>query len=521
MHNHAVVVFLKNPVSGTVKTRLAADIGNDEAVRIYRKLVAATLENLPWQEARIIIAFSPCSEEQAIRAWLAPFVPPGATIAFLAQVDGDLGQRMAAAVAESVDLGHSSITLVGTDCPELSLPHYHAAWDKLIDHDAVFGPAWDGGYYLLALKGMTPYLFEGIPWSASNTLDESLTAAGRKHLRTALLEPLRDIDTIADLTDTHIMDDSLILLAPIYQERVWGGRTLETLYGRTLPEPETPYGESWEVVDREEAQSIVTNGPFAGKSLNDLWQKHREEAFGPTAVAWECDQFPILVKILDARDKLSIQVHPPADIAPSLHDEPKTEMWYIVDADPDAKLYVGLKEGVTRDAFERGLDQGATASQVHALSPKAGEFIFIPSGRLHAIGAGLLIFEIQQNSDTTYRVFDWNRMGLDGNPRQLHIEESMKCIDFADVAPTMTPAQGELLVDCEYFNVQIKTIPQGGSGTIASNGEFAIAAVAAGSIEVDGRIFSNGDFFLIPACADGCRSVTSAPGADVLITRLP
>jgi mannose-6-phosphate isomerase len=521
MPNHAVVVFLKYPEPGKVKTRLSEDVGETEAVRIYRELVTTTLGKLPWNEAHIIVCFSPPNAERKIRDWLAPSIPHGAAPHFSPQADGDLGQRMAAAVTDAFDRGHGTVTLVGTDCPGLSLPHYRAAWDKLIDHDAVFGPALDGGYYLLALKGNAPYLFEGIPWSASDTLDESLRAAGRANLRTALLEPLRDIDTIADLTDAPIMDDSLILLAPIYQERVWGGRTLETLYSRALPEPETPYGESWEVVDREEAQSIVSNGRFAGKSLNELWRKHREEVFGPAAAAWECDRFPILVKILDARDKLSIQVHPPADIAPSLHGEPKTEMWYIVDADPDAELYVGLKEGVTHDAFERGLDQGATASQVHALSPQAGEFIFIPSGRLHAIGAGLLIFEIQQNSDTTYRVFDWNRMGLDGKPRQLHIEESMQCIDFSDVEPTMTPAQGDLLVDCEFFNVQKKSIPQGGATTITSNGEFAIVAVAAGNIEIDGRTISNGDFFIIPACVKGCRSVASASGADVLVTRLP
>ncbi|MEZ5325051.1 MAG: TIGR04282 family arsenosugar biosynthesis glycosyltransferase [Verrucomicrobiales bacterium] len=523
MNDHAVVVFLKSPEPGKVKTRLAADIGDARAAEIYQKLVAATLANLPWEKAQIIITFTPAAAEQKIRDWLAPFIPPHASTRFSPQVDGDLGQRLAAAAKDALDGGHQTVTLTGTDCPDLTPFHFEQAWALLSvgDTGAVFGPALDGGYYLVALKENAPYLFHNIPWSTSDTLSESLMAAGRANLKTALLEPLRDIDTIADLTDTHIMDDSLILLAPIYQERVWGGRTLETLYHRELPTPDAPYGESWEVVDRAEAQSIVTGGRFAGKSLNALWQNHREEVFGPTAAGWECDRFPILVKILDARDKLSIQVHPPADIAPMLSGEPKTEMWYIVDADENAELYVGLKKGVTRDSFERGLDHGATASQVHAISPKAGEFIFIPSGRLHAIGAGLLIFEIQQNSDTTYRVFDWNRVGLDGSPRQLHIEESMKCIDFSDIEPDMTAAQGDLLVACDYFNVQKKAINSGTAQTIAAPGEFVIIAVAAGSIEMEGRTFTNGDFFIIPACLTGSREVTSATGAEILITRLP
>ena len=163
-----------------------------------------------------------------------------------------------------------------------------------------------------------------------------------------------------------------------------------------------------------------TSAPVGGAPHAEVWfgAHHRHPSWVvvdgarvPCTEVAGLAQPTFLVKLLAASAPLSIQVHPPADIAPSLHGEPKTEMWYIVDADPDAELYVGLKEGVTHDAFERGLDQGATASQVHALSPQAGEFIFIPSGRLHAIGAGLLIFEIQQNSDTTYRVFDWNAHG--------------------------------------------------------------------------------------------------------------
>ena len=186
---------------------------------------------------------------------------------------------------------------------------------------------------------------------------------------------------------------------PLYKEKVWGGRHLESVYGRNLA-GDAAYGESWELVDREDDQSVVADGAWEGRSLHDLWKDHREEVFGEALVAHPSPRFPLLVKILDATDDLSIQVHPPAPVAEALRGEPKTEMWYVARAEPGAKLYVGLRRGVDREAFEKGISEGQTRCQVHALEPKAGEFIFIPSGRLHAIGAGLLIYEIQQNRGT-------------------------------------------------------------------------------------------------------------------------
>ena len=153
-------------------------------------------------------------------------------------------------------------------------------------------------------------------------------------------------------------------------ERVWGGRELERVYGRHLPNPDRPFGESWEIVDRGKEQSIVDQGPFSGTSLHDLWANHREEIFGPGFL--DHPRFPILIKVLDARDYLSIQVHPPADLAAGLGGEPKTEMWVIADCDPGAKLYVGLKHGVTREDFEQSIEDGTVADRVHAITPKAG-----------------------------------------------------------------------------------------------------------------------------------------------------
>ena len=222
---------------------------------------------------------------------------------------------------------------------------------------------------------------------------------------------------------------------PIFKERVWGGRSLERLYQKALPAG-VPIGESWEITDRPEGVSRIANGPLAGRDLRWLMENHAKELLGGAAPAGQ-GRFPLLIKILDAREKLSLQVHPPAPVAARLGGEPKTEMWYVAEAGPGAELYAGLKPGVSREAFEEGVRQGTVAECLHRRFVQAGDALFLPSGRVHAIGAGLVIFEVQQNSDTTYRVFDWNRVGLDGKPRALHIQESLASIDFNDFEPRL------------------------------------------------------------------------------------
>ena len=227
----------------------------------------------------------------------------------------------------------------------------------------------------------------------------------------------------------------------------------------------------------------------------------------------------MLIKILDARDDLSIQVHPPAEIAPDLGGEPKTEMWYIADAEPDAKLYLGMKEGISREDFQQAIENGTVDQVVHAISPKAGDSIFIPSGRLHAIGAGLLIYEIQQNSDTTYRVFDWNRMGLDGSPRQLHVEESMQCIDFTDIEPTMDSPKGNCLASCSYFQVDQLKLSANSKVTNPSPERFSILTVVTGVLKSsNGQRYKTGDFILLPRSAE---PLTTESDALILQTIIP
>lgn len=291
---------------------------------------------------------------------------------------------------------------------------------------------------------------------------------------------------------------SPITFAPIYKERIWGGRQLETIYRRVLPASEIPFGEAWEIVDREDAQSIVAGGEFSGKSLNDLWKNQREEIFG--IGLQDSEHFPLLIKILDAADDLSIQVHPPADIAEQLGGEPKTEMWFIADCEPDAKLYVGLKKGVTKESFEKAIAEGSVADQIHEIVPKKGQSIFIESGRLHAIGAGFLIHEIQQNSDTTYRVFDWNRTDSEGNPRDLHVTQSLACIDFNDIEPEMD--QGGVkscspttLARCAHFTTTLHHLETGEKISNPTPDRFSLITIISGSLE---NKYPKGQTLLLP-----------------------
>jgi mannose-6-phosphate isomerase len=300
-----------------------------------------------------------------------------------------------------------------------------------------------------------------------------------------------------------------LIFEPVFKERVWGGRELARLYVKPLP-PGKTIGESWEISDRPGDASVIANGPLAGKTLRWLMEHHAAEILGDAKPATE-GRFPLLCKILDAREKLSLQVHPPAARAKELKGEPKTEMWFIADAAPDASLYVGLKQGVTRVEFERKISDGSVADCFHRIPVRAGDVMFLPSGRVHAIGAGLVIFEIQQNSDTTYRVFDWNRVGLDGQPRELHIPQSLASIDFNDFEPKLVPAhyrqasnfKFRQLVEDPLFTVQEMVFENAGSVKLAGQFLRIIALVKGAATVADGGGIAEqlrpGGFCLVPA----------------------
>jgi mannose-6-phosphate isomerase len=294
---------------------------------------------------------------------------------------------------------------------------------------------------------------------------------------------------------------------PIFKQRVWGGRELELLYHKPLP-PGVPIGESWEITDRPGDVSVITNGPFAGKDLRWLMENHAADLLGDAAP--QHGRFPLLIKILDAQDKLSLQVHPPAARAAELGGEPKTEMWYIAEAAPGAELYVGLKRGVSRAEFERKIKAGTVAECFHRVSVRATDAMFLPSGRVHALGAGLVIFEIQQNSDTTYRVFDWNRLGLDGKPREVHVPQSLASIDFNDFEPSLLPSafvrqgaqQVRPLVSDPLFTVEAHQADPAVPVPLRPN-MMQIVAPLAGRVQVssgqESFVLAPGQFCLVPA----------------------
>lgn len=290
---------------------------------------------------------------------------------------------------------------------------------------------------------------------------------------------------------------------PILKERVWGGRKLEGLYGKKLP-ADSPVGESWEISDRPGDVSVVASGPLAGKDLHALIETFGAELTG-TARLYR-GRFPLLIKILDAREKLSLQVHPPASKAAELGGEPKTELWYVAEAAPEAELYVGLRRGCTREEFAKRTRDGTVEDCFHRVRVKAGDTMFLPSGRVHALGAGLVIFEIQQNSDTTYRVFDWNRVGLDGKARDLHLRESLESIDFEDFEPSLVWPTGQerraALVQDALFKVELARLGAGENLTLES-GTMQILGIVSGEVRVNAAgadvELTRGQFCLAPA----------------------
>ena len=306
-----------------------------------------------------------------------------------------------------------------------------------------------------------------------------------------------------------------LIFEPVFMERMWGGRRLESEFAKKLP-ANVRIGESWEIVDRLEAQSVVANGPLQGKTLDELWTEHRQSIFGDVP---DAPRFPLLIKLLDAQEKLSLQAHPPEAIAAKLGGEPKTEFWYVAAADPGAQLFLGLREPITREQFKDALDKGTVEDCVQKIRVQTGDAMFLPAGCLHAVGAGTLLVEIQQNSDTTYRVFDWNRVDQTGKARELHIDQALQCIDFSDVAPNLIEPKGELLIKHDLFEVQKWKLDA--PRDIGSAGQFAIVFCLTGSLRCANVDLAPGEFFLVPASLRDRQAKPLSDGTTLLRVTIP
>jgi len=313
---------------------------------------------------------------------------------------------------------------------------------------------------------------------------------------------------------------------PILRRYLWGGRRLHTELGKPLGDGDD-YAESWEVCDRGADQSIIAAGPLAGQTLGELVAKRGPELLGRHAPQ---PRFPLLFKFLDAQKTLSVQVHPDDDRAARLSppDLGKTEAWVILAAQPGSLIYAGLKRGFDRPALERELARGVCELCLHRFEPKPGDCVFLPAGVVHAIGAGLLVAEIQQASDTTYRLFDWNRIGADGKPRALHLDEALEAIDYAygpaepqRPQPTQRPFISRL-VTCDKFILDRWRLvePQSAAGDERCH----LIAVISGEVLVEGepggKPLPAGSTLLLPA-ALGAARLTPISEAVLLDAYLP
>ena len=292
---------------------------------------------------------------------------------------------------------------------------------------------------------------------------------------------------------------------PILKERIWGGTKLKTYLNKPIMSNST--GESWEISTVENDVSVVSNGVYKGKSLNDLINEFPEAILGTTVYAKFGKQFPLLFKYLDARDDLSIQVHPNDKLAKERHNSfGKTEMWYIMQADENARLILGFKEKSSAEEYVQNLNNKTLLTILDTKTVKQGEVYFLETGTVHAIGAGTLIAEIQQNSDITYRLYDFDRVDANGNLRELHIDLALEAINYETVEAQKDYLKKEnvsnSLVDCRFFTTNI--IPLNGEVKVnKSQNSFTVYMCVDGSFEMtinkETFQYCKGDTLLIPA----------------------
>jgi mannose-6-phosphate isomerase len=247
---------------------------------------------------------------------------------------------------------------------------------------------------------------------------------------------------------------------PLLKEKVWGGNRLVTDYHKK-GDPLLKYGESWELSAVSDNLSVVSNGFLAGNNIEEIIEVYMGDLTGDAVFEKFGNEFPVLIKLIEAREDLSIQVHPGNAIARERHKAyGKTEMWYILKSEENSKIYTGFRDNITKEKYLDALGAGELAGLINVENPSAGDAFFTPAGRIHAIGAGILMAEIQQTSDITYRIYDWNRTGNNGNPRELHTDLALDVIDFTTSGESKIVKEPVLnrtinLVSCEFFTTNV------------------------------------------------------------------
>ena len=301
--------------------------------------------------------------------------------------------------------------------------------------------------------------------------------------------------------------------APIYQYRLWGGRRLADLL--TAPLPDGPIGEAWILSDRQDHPSQVANGPFQGRTIGQLMEQCAAQMMG--RLAGRFHRFPLLLKFLDAREMLSVQVHPSdahLDLLPS-GETGKTEAWVVLEAGTGSRIYAGLKPGTTEHDLRRALANGTVAERIACFAPKAGDGVFIPAGTVHTLGGGVAVFEVQQNSDVTFRLYDWDHVDAKtGEPRPLQVDQALACVDFGagagglvtPVVEATTPLEREKLFDCEQF--RLWRLRGESPFTVGAAGvpRVLVCIDGTGEVEHAGVTYETGkgDVILLPAALGTC-----------------
>jgi mannose-6-phosphate isomerase len=313
--------------------------------------------------------------------------------------------------------------------------------------------------------------------------------------------------------------------SPLLKRIRWGGRRLGTVLGKSIGDG-CDFAESWEISDHGHDQSVVTRGEFAGWTLQRLVRERSRELLGRHA---DRHQFPLLIKFLDAHDRLSLQVHP-NDVQARRYradGNGKTEAWVILEAASESRIFAGLRRGVTRDDLRHALESGDIESCLHSFPAVAGQCVFVPAGTIHAIDAGVLLAEVQQSSDITFRLHDWGRVGTDGRPRPLHITEAFDSTDFlrGPISPVVSqpvplPSHvAENLVECPHF--VIRRHLTNATFDLARDDRFRIVMLLSGQTDLttntDVERLSTGDTVLIPAA---CPSIKFVPRGAVRLLEI-